>query len=106
MTHLCGTYECSVGKIQCLVEFRDDGSPLRVSSRVSGRTGARHSTRVIWWGQSGNSMSPTVSRAIELAKAKRDARHPRCECIPDARNPDCPMHDTREERGVNGEGPL
>jgi hypothetical protein len=69
--NLGGTYECAVGEILCLVEFRTDGSPLRVSSRVKGRTGARDSTRVLWWANGGKLKSATVSRAIELAEAKR-----------------------------------
>lgn len=67
------THECTVGEIQCLVEFRADGSPLRVSSRVKGRTGARDSTRVLWWSQGGKQQSATVQCAILLAQKSRDA---------------------------------
>lgn len=67
------TYECTVGKIQCLVEFAQDGAPLRVSSRVKGRTGARDSTRVLWWRNTGKIKSPTVLLAIRDAEKLRSA---------------------------------
>lgn len=67
------TYECAVGEIQCLVEFRADGSPLRVSSRVKGRTGSRDSSRILWWSQGGKQQSATVQCAILLAQKQRSA---------------------------------
>lgn len=67
------TYECTMGKIQCLVEFSQEGEPLRVSSRVKGRTGARDSTRVLWWRNAGKAQSPTVGLAIQYAEKLRSA---------------------------------
>lgn len=56
-------------------------------------------------------VSPTGERRNawgNAIKACRDRGLVRsdCECLPDARNPDCSGHGAAEERGVNGEGPL
>jgi len=67
------TYECAVGDIQCLVEFDPDGNPIRVSSRVKGRIGARDSTRVIWWRNARKARTSTVEQAIRRAQQMRSA---------------------------------